>query len=140
MSGFEFDWLVIDKKGHLAIFETAGFGEIPDTVLEIGQQRIEQYSNAIENLLKLPVITTYEEENQGVGNDTTIKAYAQRGIFIFDWVHWSGPYVRVLRPFKALNFESAKPLFPSFDLLIPRIDLEFSKVKSVDISNFFKSH
>ena len=33
VQGIEFDWFAVDAKGHIALCSTAGYGEIPASVL-----------------------------------------------------------------------------------------------------------
>ena len=40
IEGVEFDWFVVDGKGHVGHFATAGFGPVPATLLaRIGELR-----------------------------------------------------------------------------------------------------
>jgi hypothetical protein len=95
--GLEFDWLAFDADGHLALCSSAGYGEIPAVVLENTSE--DDAWNAAESLLlTLPVIGEATAEGRGPGSCAEWPALASRGVFIFDWNHWRGPYERIVVP------------------------------------------
>src|SRR6516162_7283504 len=49
--GCEFDWLGIDRHGHVAVFSSAGYGPLPETVNE----RLADVDAALERADELPL-------------------------------------------------------------------------------------
>ena len=35
--GVEFDWIATDLDGHIGYFSSAGFGPLPEQILELGE-------------------------------------------------------------------------------------------------------
>ena len=82
-SGLEFDWFAVDSGGEVALFATAGAGFIPASVLANGE-RHQDLSDGV--------------ENPAVGTPEVWDAYANRGLYVFDWDMNTGPYRRVRFP------------------------------------------
>jgi hypothetical protein len=51
LEGTEFDWWAADREGHVALFATAGYGEIPLAVLDAHAEP--HYMVAIERIIRL---------------------------------------------------------------------------------------
>jgi hypothetical protein len=49
--GLEFDWLGVDRHGHVAVFTTAGYGPVPEGV----NQHLAEVDAAIDRVRQLPV-------------------------------------------------------------------------------------
>ena len=65
LTGRELDWLLFDDRGCVALCETAGFGEIPDAALRHGEEKLLEYADAIESILREVEDTGgYREEGQ----------------------------------------------------------------------------
>jgi hypothetical protein len=95
--GYEFDWFAVDAAGHVGHFSTAGYGLVPLPVLDRldAAQTAELWSLG-ERLLALPVIGRATGHRPGQLDDWL--EFARRGLFSFDWQHWSGPYQRAATP------------------------------------------
>ena len=65
--GLEFDWFALDKNNDIALFSSAGWGNIPDTVM----QNYEEHKNISEFLIP----------NYGL----PVEVYANYGLFVYDW-------------------------------------------------------
>lgn len=109
LTGFEFDWLLRDEAGFLAVCETAGFGEVPDALLAHGAERLKEDEEAIGGILQADLTEAgCREQGSGVGDDHASLGYGRRGLYVFDWKHWAGPYRRIVvpeRPQPASTFE-----------------------------------
>ena len=87
--GTEFDWLASDKNGRVALMSTAGFGCCPEEV-----------SNKIDVVEKL---LAWILEEIGLKGGDLLLAEPERGIIVFDWKHWEGPYKRLYVPRECIN-------------------------------------
>jgi len=104
--GGEFDWFAVDAKGHIALCSTAGYGEIPASVLAASTEEVSPIDCIDELVRNLPAIGIATSEGRGPGSCEEWPALAQRGIFIYDWKHWDGPYERIVvptQPIRAAN-------------------------------------
>jgi len=136
LKGGEFDFLLFDRSWNLALCETAGFGEVPDVVLELGESNFDEYADCITGLLaSLRETGNFQEEEPGVGTDVETPKFATRGLFVFDWRHWSGPYRRVLVPERPVQFNSGLAAIFNFARVVPRIDLAFADTNQFQLSD-----
>ena len=95
--GGEFDWFAVDADGHIGHFSTAGYGPVPLPVLErLDADQTDEVWSLGERLLDLPVIGEATGHLPGRIDDWL--ELARRGLFGFDWQHWSGPYRRAATP------------------------------------------
>src|SRR4051794_23444120 len=92
IEGGEFGWFAVDGAGHVGHFATAGFGPIPSAVLA----RLEEMLELYERVLLLPTIGEATGHLSGRIDDWL--EMARRGLFAYDWQHWSGPYCRAATP------------------------------------------
>lgn len=100
----EFDFLLQDSDGHIALFSTAGYGPIPLQALpEHEDDAVDVEGVAI---TALPVIGTPLRQSQEAHGCAEWIALAERGIFVFDWRHRGGPYDRLLAPSHPVAIES----------------------------------
>lgn len=81
--GVDFVWIVVDAKGQLAAFITAGEGKVPYEVFE--QDIIPPYAIEYE-ILEMPVVSgviinIYMED----GMPSFFINLCQRGFFVYDW-------------------------------------------------------
>jgi len=96
---FEFDWLGVDRRGHVAAFITWGEGLFPAGVA----QHIDEVDAAAKRIDELPVIgptstARYEMTGQTGPGGLTIDAgadfvfydaYAAKGLYVY---HWDGSF------------------------------------------------
>lgn len=95
--GGEFDWFAVDAAGHVGHFSTAGYGPVPLPVLDrLDRAQEDALWSLGERLLGLPVIGQATGHLPGRIDDWL--ELARRGLFGFDWKHWSGPYLRAAVP------------------------------------------
>lgn len=111
VEGREFDWFAIDNNGEIAMFSSAGYGLIPDSVIE----HFHDYDD---------VALTFETPN--FGTTAIWDDYAKYGIYVFDWKIYDGPYVRVAKPSKVITVELKNTIMSIKGL--PRLNVEFSKL------------
>jgi len=96
-SGIEFDWFARDSLGHIAMFATAGEGWIPQAVLEVAEQHQE-----ISNLV----------DDAAWGTKKVWDAYANLGLFVYDWRQSSKHYAQVRKPFAPAKEEFRNLVLP----------------------------
>ena len=75
--GSEFDWFALDANNNVALFATAGFGYIPDAVI----QSYDDHADITDFFL------TPHWGSEGIWDD-----YAKYGLFVYDWVGASEHY------------------------------------------------
>lgn len=95
LRGFEFDWLAVDKDGHLGFFSTAGAGFYPVILAE----DITTYEACIEDILSIPKCTEVSFSpglSPGLQNDW--RDFAARGFYAYDCDPCGGPYLKVAAP------------------------------------------
>jgi len=97
VTGGEFDWFAMDGEGHVGHFATAGFRPIPRIVLA----RFGELREFDRRILQLPAIGEATGHLGGLIEDWL--EMARRGLFSYDWQHWSGPYARAATPSRAIN-------------------------------------
>jgi len=81
--GLEFDWFALDNNNNIALISSAGFGDIPNAVI----QNYEAYNN-ISEMFSTPHIGTTQ-----IWDD-----YANYGLFVYDWNNYNGHYEKVKNP------------------------------------------
>lgn len=98
--GLEYDWLVSDADGHVAIFSTAGGGHAPEEFL----RDTDRHDAAIDEILALPASTTARFAPDSDPEDSsTWRLAAERGLFAFDSDYHGGPYRRVAAPVRPIH-------------------------------------
>jgi hypothetical protein len=74
--GREFDWLGIDRHGHVAVFSNAGYGPLPETV----DERLADVDAALERADELAAIGSAANiENSGDGDHSFWYSYSAKG-------------------------------------------------------------
>src|SRR5215831_738961 len=85
LTGVEFDWVLVDRQGEVAVCCSFADGEIPDVVLEIAEAQEDDFRETVAGLARrLPPLGTFREENGGMGSDFETPEFAKRGIYVFD--------------------------------------------------------
>ena len=131
VSGVEFDWILVDRHGQVALCCSFAEGEIPDVVLEIEDGQRQEFQDTVAGLARrLPPLGTFQEESGGMGSDLTTPEFAKRGIYVFDWKPWSGPYRRVLVPTVPVQFSSVAAHLGDFRNHVPVADVSFIEAAS----------
>jgi hypothetical protein len=114
--GLDFDWFALDNAGIIAVFSTAGYGEIPHAV----RQQAPAHSIVFEQLT-LP----------NWGSNEIWEDYGRLGLFTFDWQHWGGPYVKMAAPSRVMPVALRSQILSIPDL--PQLDLRFGAAGNVTI-------
>jgi hypothetical protein len=93
--GIEFDWLGVDRQGHVAVFTTAGYGPVPVDV----NQHLADVDAALDRVGELPVIGSADIMGRSDDGDYSHwYAYSAKGFYAYDWRVWDGPYQRLSSP------------------------------------------
>jgi hypothetical protein len=94
--GWEFDWLGIDRYGHVAVFSNAGCGPLPEPVNE----HLADVDAALARADELPVIGSAASDKNPEGGDCSFwYSYSAKGFYAYDWRrNWDGPYRRLSSP------------------------------------------
>lgn len=101
--GLEFDWLAIDKDGHLGLFSTAGGGRAPHAFL----RDTDAHDAGLDALMATPSTTTARFFREiAAGLDNPWKQAAERGVFAFDSSPNGSPYELVAAPRDAAEIGS----------------------------------
>lgn len=117
LRGIEYDWLAVDKDGHLGFFSTAGSGFYP----VLFAKNLEIYQEMIGFILTLSECTDTlfaPHLSKGVSNDW--RDFAARGFYAFDGDPSGGPYRKVAAP--------VSPILVS-DILLESIRSSIEKIK-----------
>ena len=100
--GWEFDWLAVDSIGAVAVFSTAGGGNVPSVVLTV----VPEYTEAVDAIFRLTVSTRANEEP---GVSDIWHEFAARGLFTYDSDFAGSRYKRVLSPALPLHVDAMDP-------------------------------
>ncbi len=95
--GEEFDWLAVDRDGHVGHFSTAGYGPAPLVFTEHGRNQQAAFEYIMTLPKEKPLIPL---KIAGGGDLTDWQDMAKRGIFSFDHQDWRGPYQQVAQPLR----------------------------------------
>ena len=114
MEGIDFEWFATDKSGNLAVFTTAGEGDIPEFVLA----NIELHSSISEKI-----------ELKNWGSTNVWLDYANFGLFAFDWCSKRSIYVKMASPNALAKFVVNTGSINQF----PKIELEFNEALEVQV-------
>jgi len=106
IQGGEFDWFAIDLDGNIALFSTAGEGNVPNNVIK----NYKDY-DSISHSLEQP-----NWGSSGIWSD-----FANYGFYVFDWSLHGGPYIKVCEPKQRMSKELKDKIlsinnFNSFDV------------------------
>lgn len=88
LTGREFDWFAKDEFGAIALFSTAGLGDIPVIVIE-NHKAYDAISDSL--------------ESPNFGTVTVWNDFAAQGLYVFDWNESSRCYRRLAIPSCAIN-------------------------------------
>ncbi|MGQ0798525.1 MAG: hypothetical protein ACT4NL_00225 [Pseudomarimonas sp.] len=114
VGGREFDWFAADSEGRLALFATAGFGPVPDSVLSATEAH-----DAVSDSLEV----------SDWGTSAVWESYALAGLYAYDWSDHQGSYLRVAQPAKLVPAALAAAIASIPGLL--HFALSFSEVAAV---------
>lgn len=130
-TGEEFDWYALDRKGHLAVFTTAGLGPVPGAIWA-HREKFYALATAVDGL---PAADAFEKMFSGPGNHLEWCDLARKGLFAFDYydVHRKTNrlhgYDLIARPG---NPVPASQLLPQVDMRwLPMLKVEFGACTQV---------
>jgi hypothetical protein len=127
--GLEFDFLAIDRDGHVALFATAGYGPIPEAALTLTDD--EQLLSVEDVALRaLAIVGAWQELGRGAGKCQEWRELGSRGLFVFDWKHREGPYELVVSPSRALNADELTA--PLRRVVSANLPVCFAQVASIE--------
>ena len=121
----ELDWFAIDNKGQLGMFSAAMNAPIPDKVMS----SLENYED-LKRLIELaPKITSAIVETREQGNFDDWIAYAEKGLFAFDFqdihrIEKRAQYDLIARPLKPLTLDELN-LPTNLNEYLVRINCDF---------------
>lgn len=101
--GWGFDFLAVDQNDQLALFCSSGYGEIPPSALNFffkgSAPLLEELPDYERELIdQLPSFGAATIEGRGVGQCTAWLELGRRGLFVYDWLDYHGPYDRLVSP------------------------------------------
>lgn len=123
----EFDWFGIDMNGCIIHFSSAGYGTIPLMVRE----KPNLHFKVAEYLTQLPK-NTEAIQMGGKGNLNDWLQTAQRGLFSYDFKHWSGPYAIIYRPVLPINLENLSNEIKDILSTIQFENVSFKHLNTID--------
>jgi len=121
LSRVEFDWLALDRDGHVALVSTAAAGDIPARILDAVSE--EDLFDADVFISGFPVVGRARSEGRGPGKCREWVEAARRGVFVYDWFPLSGPYERIVAPAKPRVFSQQELT----DAVIEPLDICFAE-------------
>jgi hypothetical protein len=117
--GLEFDWFAADTEGNIALFSTAGFGPVPVEV----QSHFQDYDRVAAHI-DWRVLEIWQE-------------CAKHGLFVFDWQHWKGPYLKMEQPLGEMEAAFKQQILQIPNLIV--FDVIFDEVESIEVAEGEKS-
>jgi hypothetical protein len=112
--GTEFDWIASDKEGRIALMSTAGYGNCPKNASQCRDQA--------DDIIDWILIEC------GLKNIDLLLARPEKGVIIYDWAHWHGPYKRKYLPKHCIDrntiLENNLPIEAVFSLNVDFLDTE----------------
>lgn len=124
----EFDWYAVDQCGHVGVFSTAGFGDIPSVVFD--------------NIKDYPLVTQYFENSiNSSGKRPFDNNYlcidwemaTTLGLFVYDWEHFNGPYFKRVSPLSPLNINELPEVALSVITRV-RLDILFNDIDKINLA------
>ncbi len=125
--GVEFDFLVKDRNGHVALFSTAGSGDIPEEVLANPSPEPEASLIAAFQASGRAI-----PDGKGPGSCKEWLELGSLGFFVFDWNFSSGSYERVIVPSAPETIQNFTPELRQ--LVRVECSLCFSNVRFVELT------
>ena len=126
--GTEFDWLLADRRGHVAVCQTAGFGDVPLHILDRGLDFARMLEARLDELAtNLPVTGVHKWSWSRIAKDPLSRALAARGFYVFGWDHSAEAYRRELRPTAPATISDLMRRATDTASVIPTIDACFAR-------------
>lgn len=111
--GLEFNWFALDAQGQMGLFSSAGFGPVPASV-QLHFQAHDQAAFQLDwSVLKMEQVGT------------------ELGLFLFDWQHWKGPYLKLAQPVGEMNAAFKQQILQIPELII--FPMSFTAVESIQV-------
>jgi hypothetical protein len=139
--GWDYAWLAIDARGHLAIFTNAGVGPIPASVLVERDQtdETEELLNELPERSGCQMLIALPRPDDYVG-------FARRGVFAFDWrdahhtVNKSRRYEMVCRPTVPVSVEQLADAAAVIAIKVRFESLRFEESLSIAVEDFIECY
>lgn len=129
LRGHEFDFLCIDRDGAVAVLSSAGYGPVP--LSSLSRHEVETY--AIESLSsRSPIADVRMADRKHRGDLSFWVGLSARGVYCYDWQHWSGPYRLVCTPSIKLAASQVAQLLPSGEDLL-ELPCRFAETAEIDL-------
>ncbi|MFC8597927.1 hypothetical protein [Isoptericola sp. NPDC057191] len=129
--GFEWDFLVRDRDGLIAVFATAGAGTIPPAVFgELAL--VEQAVDALDELPSRGESVDLRSQDRLSGNYSECFELSRRGLFTYEWHLHHGPYEQVSAPTVPLVIEDVDRVLAKAAAL-HRVPVSFAEAAQIDI-------
>ncbi len=121
----EFDWLGIDKNGHIAIFSNFNSGYTPNSITK----SLTLYNELAVFIEELDKTSDAINVHNGKGKYDDWEEYAQKGIFAYDnenihTIGYPNRYHLIFKPKKPINYKEISDL-KKFETIIPVFNIEF---------------
>jgi hypothetical protein len=127
--GLEFDWLAVDRKGHVALMLSSGYGPVPLTVLD----RFAEVEDAVELLTgQLSVIAPMPKHDTRLYLTSEPYEAVERGLYVYDWAIYHGPYRRQLVPSVAVTLGELPPPLLTVARFAP-LEVTFADAEEVEL-------
>lgn len=127
--GFNFDWLAVDRQGHVAFMMSSGYGPVPLTVLD----RFAEVDDAVKPLAgQLPVVAPMPKYHTRLYLTPEPYEALERGLYVYDWFLDHGPYRRELVPSVAVTLDELPPLLSAVARFAP-LEVTFADTEEVEM-------
>jgi hypothetical protein len=100
--GREWDFLALDRGGSVALIASAGYGPIPEAVLNRGRP-VEALVAMLTTLLPVLGESLDQRGQDRSGNYSDWFEMSRRGLYTYDWHVHGGPYEQVSAPSRPLR-------------------------------------
>lgn len=129
--GFEWDFLVRDRDGLIAVFTTSGAGTIPPAVFG-GRALVEHVVDALGGMPSRGESIDLRSQDRLSGNYSHWFELSRRGLFAYDWHLHHGPYERVSAPTAPLSIDDVDPALARVAAL-HCVPVSFSEAAQIEI-------
>ena len=135
--GLEFDWLVSDADGHVALFSTVGSGWAPKELLD----DTDAHDRAIDAIAHaVPRTHALFAPQLADGLPNTWQLMAERGLFAFDSDPHGGPYRLVAAPAAPISVDEVPPPGNAVARHLALPNLRFSQLRESSPTQLQEGH
>src|SRR4051794_3757727 len=123
--GSEFDWFAVDGHGCVGHFSSTGFGPVPVAILA----RVDELRDLYSRVLGSPIVGDATGHMPGLIDDWL--EMARRGLFSYDWQHWSGPYHWAATPSVLVRVDDLPAQLRKAVCVVEWPDVRFASLPSI---------